>query len=195
MNQPIQTPPASDLSVGSLADFTSHRIEGFATHGAQFSVSLFTQILGNLWMGGCPVEAVPKEFSYVVSLYPWGMYHVHAHQVYLEATLHDSTEQPLEARRLHALARCVNEFARLGQTLVHCQAGLNRSGLITALALMQQGWSAEQAVARLRERRSSEVLCNPHFRAWLQREDARLHGEPPPMVLPQAVVAGWERTP
>jgi hypothetical protein len=185
--------PAAPPIIGALADFASHRIEGFATLGGQFSVPLFSQVLDNLWMGGCPVEAAPKEFAYVVSLYPWGIYHVHAHQVYLECTLFDSVEQPLDSDRLHALARAVTDFARLGPTLVHCQAGLNRSGLITALALMHQGWRAESAIAHLREKRCSEVLCNAHFRAWLLREDALAHGEEPPQ-RPFTGRAGWERS-
>lgn len=160
--------------VGALADFQSHRIEGFATHGGQFSVPLFTQVLGNLWMGGCPVTVLPKEFAYVVNLYPWGEYELHPHQTMLVHALLDSTDQGLHAPHLHALARAANDFARLGPTLIHCQAGLNRSGLITTLALLQQGWSPEAAVAKLRELRCSEVLCNAHFRAWLQREGERM---------------------
>jgi hypothetical protein len=187
------TSDVSAPTVGALADFQSHRIEGFAVHGGQFSVPLFSQVLGNLWMGGCPVEAAPKEFDYVVSLYPWGMYHVYKHQVYLECTLFDNTEQPLDAARLHALARCVNEFMHLGPTLVHCQAGLNRSGLITALALMQQGWTAEAAIGHLRKVRCAEVLCNSHFRGWLLHQDTLAHAEAPPYLPNAARAAGWER--
>lgn len=190
----LSTDPATP-SVGALADFAGHRIEGFAHEGGRpFSVPLFTQVLGNLWMGGCPVVALPKEFGYVVNLYPWGEYELHPHQMMLEHRLFDSAEQPLESAQLHLLARCANDFARLGPTLVHCQAGLNRSGLITALALLQQGWSARQAIERLRKLRCSEVLCNAHFRGWLERESARLRGEPIPAAVPATLRAGgWER--
>jgi protein-tyrosine phosphatase len=53
--------------------------------------------------------------------------------------------------------------------LVHCQAGLNRSGVVVAYALMLNGMSAAEAIARIRERRSPAVLCNPQFERWLRR--------------------------
>jgi protein-tyrosine phosphatase len=50
---------------------------------------------------------------------------------------------------------------------VHCQAGLNRSGLITARALMLRGMSATDAIQLLRKRRDPAVLCNAVFANWL----------------------------
>lgn len=162
------------MNVGALADFENHRIEGFATHGGQFSVPLFSQIEGNLWMGGCPVIAPPKEFEFVVSLYPWGDYSLHLHQLTLRWALYDSKDQPLDRERLLAVAGMVKKFMAMGPTLVHCQAGLNRSGLITALTLMLHGMTAQAAIDMLREKRCSEVLCNKHFEEWLRVEGHRL---------------------
>jgi len=44
-----------------------------------------------------------------------------------------------------------------------CQAGWNRSSLIVALVLLIDGFSAEEAVELIREKRSSNALCNPYF--------------------------------
>src|SRR3954453_15503791 len=56
------------------------------------------------------------------------------------------------------------------RVLIRCQAGLNRSGLVTALVLMLEGYDAESAIALIRERRSSWALCNDHFVDWLLNE-------------------------
>ncbi len=63
--------------------------------------------------------------------------------------------------------------------LVHCQAGLNRSGVVTALALMLNGdvATADKAIALLRARRGEAVLCNPLFVTWLRSQDGLLGGE------------------
>jgi len=150
-----------------LADLVSHHIEGIALHGnTPFSVPLFSHIEGNLWMGGCPVKFAPKEFKYIVSLYPWESYALAKFQVHTEVHLHDELSIPDE-EQLYTLARCVNAYKQQGITLVHCQAGLNRSGLVSALALIEEGMKAVDAIALLRDRRSPAVLCNGVFEKWL----------------------------
>ena len=47
--------------------------------------------------------------------------------------------------------------------LVRCQAGLNRSGLVTALVLLLAGWEPGDAVRHIRARRSPHALFNRHF--------------------------------
>ena len=51
------------------------------------------------------------------------------------------------------------------RVLVRCQAGVNRSGLVTALILLLDGWQPDKIVEHLRARRSSRVLSNDDFRA------------------------------
>jgi len=65
----------------------------------------------------------------------------------------------------------VNEYKKHGVTLVHCQAGINRSGLVTALALVEEGMKAVDAIALLRAKRSPAVLCNRAFEQWLLTRD------------------------
>jgi len=149
------------------ADLTSHHIEGISFHGdVPFEVPLFSHIEGNLWMGGCPVGSVPEEFKYIVSLYPWETYTLTEFQVKTEARLQDVLTIPDE-EQLYALARCVNVYKQQGVTLVHCQAGLNRSGLISALAFIEEGMKAVDAISLLRAKRSPAVLCNQIFEEWL----------------------------
>lgn len=53
------------------------------------------------------------------------------------------------------------------KTLIRCQAGLNRSGLITALVLIKSGKSAIDSIRLIREKRSFQALCNEDFVRYL----------------------------
>ena len=150
-----------------LADLITHHIEGIAREGSiPFRVPLFSHIDGNLWTGGCPVGSVPQEFEYIVSLYQEEPYKILKHQVYMQAQLFDAPMIPNESE-LYALAECVNNYRDRGVTLVHCQAGLNRSGLVAALSMIQMGMTPKNAIAILRNKRSPAVLCNKVFEEWL----------------------------
>ena len=156
--------------MSELADFTTHKIEGFARMGnTPFSVPLFSHITGSLWVGGCPVETLPEQFKYVVCLYPWGSYRINDDNVFAQAKLYDSEDEP-DSKQILALAKTVNAFIDAGTTLVHCQAGLNRSNLVAARALMLQGFSAQDAIKLLRQQRCDAVLCNTAFELWLERQ-------------------------
>jgi protein-tyrosine phosphatase len=51
-----------------------------------------------------------------------------------------------------------------------CQAGCNRSSLIVALVLLKEGYSAAEAVNLIRDRRSANALCNPHFVRFIEAQ-------------------------
>lgn len=65
-------------------------------------------------------------------------------------------------------AQRVAQQVKLGKkVLVTCMAGLNRSGMVTAMALhLLTGWSGELCVERVQERRPM-ALCNDTFAQWL----------------------------
>jgi protein-tyrosine phosphatase len=150
-----------------LADFNSERIEGFARMGnTPFSVPLFSEVNNMLWQGGCPVGEAPQEFAYIINLYPWGVYKTNPHQESHIHTMYDSNTVA-DTRLIEYLADTVNHCRKRGRTLVHCQAGLNRSAFITALALIREGMKADEAVALLRQKRSPAVLCNQAFEKFL----------------------------
>lgn len=131
-----------------------------------------TEIVEGLWMGGCLGSRLPDEFGFVLSLFPWGAYQLGEHTDRLQVPLYDGPEIP-DALLVEALARIVNQQREYQasegrKVLVHCQAGLNRSALITARALILEGMAPADAIALLRERRSPYVLCNQVFEAWLR---------------------------
>lgn len=161
----------SAIPADQLADLTTHHIEGIAREGmTRFAVPLFSQIEGNLWMGGCPRERAPEHFKFIFCLYPWEPYGLHEHQLHLQVKLFDHGELP-DAALLAFLADAVNMARTVGPTLVHCQAGLNRSGLLTGLALIRAGMAAPDAVALIRKQRCDAVLCNRAFADYLLAYD------------------------
>ena len=152
-----------------FTDFSIHPIEGFAREGGKhFKTDLVTQVEGNLWQGGC-IEGVSLngDFKHVISLYPWERFSPGCElDSFMEVRLLDGKTVPDE-QQLVAVARWINVCREKGPTLVHCQAGLNRSGLVTALALILSGMAPVDAIALLRKSRCPAVLCNKAFESWL----------------------------
>ncbi|MBV6360492.1 MULTISPECIES: dual specificity protein phosphatase family protein [Mycobacteroides] len=155
-------PTAIDISPDPL----ELRMCGTTAHGwIPFDVPYMTEIAPNLWQGGCTTGLVlPKTIKHVVSLYPWERYKVHANlssELYI--TMYDSTGQ--ETDQVDNIAEWVNQCRKTGPVLVHCQAGLNRSSLVSARAMYLAGDmdTGRDIVTHLREVRSPAVLCNPSF--------------------------------
>lgn len=156
------------------ADWQNHHIEGYARAAQErgqdghFSAPLISHIEDNLYVGGC-IDGVrlDDDWQTVVSLYKWERYALGPNTERFEVEMYDAGEVPDETQ-LHALAATVvASLARGGKVLVHCQAGLNRSNLVTALALIKMGRTPADAIALLREKRSPVVLCNAAFESWL----------------------------
>lgn len=144
------------------------------------------EILPGLFQGGTeddhtvgdprPVDHYRGErrFDLVVTLYadaqpaPWGV-----EEMRFGFPDSDLTESAI--RRVMRMARLAHERWVAGdRVLVRCQAGVNRSGLVTALILMHDGMPAEEAIALIRQRRSPVVLANADFEWFLRTEAARL---------------------
>jgi hypothetical protein len=143
---------------------------------------LHSEILPGLWVGGtddmdtieysgnlhAPKEITKKEFDAVVTLYAWAN-PVDWMVEEMRFGFYDSDVDHIDRE---ALASAVGFARRKWQAgkkvLVRCQAGLNRSGLTAALVLMQSGYTADEAIALLRTKRSKYVLCNGEFEAFLR---------------------------
>lgn len=150
-----------------LADLDSHRIEGFTREGGhKFSVPLFTQIAENLWMGGCPKPEGAPQFNTIICLYPWENYKVYPGQIHTRVFMLDSHDAP-DSSLLSQLRSAVAAARMRGNVLIHCQAGLNRSGLLTALCLWEGDKRMADVIADLRAKRCDAVLCNKAFEAYL----------------------------
>ena len=143
---------------------------------------LYSEVAPNLFMGGtsdlATIDQVQplrnfdgnNEFDCVVTLYAWAApanWGVEERRFgFPDASVIDEyiptiVELAYWAHSKWAAGKKVN---------IRCQAGLNRSGLVTALTLMISGMSADEAIDTLREKRSSSALCNGEYEHWLLTE-------------------------
>ena len=67
----------------------------------------------------------------------------------------------------HVAEWAYTQWKKDQRVLVRCEAGLNRSGLVTGLILMRDGMSADQAIALIRKQRSRFALSNAAFEKYL----------------------------
>jgi protein-tyrosine phosphatase len=127
---------------------------------------------GHRWAdadGGVRPVVVGAEFDLVISLFtrpghgpPGGVEHVVA----------EMPDDPLTAAqidRVRELARTAAGASREGRvTLVRCQYGYNRSGLVIAQTLIELGMDAASAIDLTRRRRSPWALHNLIFEQYLR---------------------------
>lgn len=149
-------------------DFESHPIEGWLHTGERLNVPLISHIQDNLYVGGC-VHGIDLGdfFSHVFSLYKWEQYKVAPSTEVYTVTMYDSNQGPDPLEIDDIAGRVVDALEQGGNVLVHCQAGINRSNLIAASALARMGYTIEEAIGLLREKRSSLVLANKTFESFL----------------------------
>lgn len=175
MNSEDPTKIKLQTNVKQEIDPTIQRMSGTATHGmTPFDVPFISHIEGNLYQGGCMNGLqLPHFIKHVISLYPWESYTIkHELSSFKWVKMYDSLEQSTE--QVDSIADWINICVKDAPTLVHCQAGLNRSGLVAARSLMLRGddwprmYSADEAIKLLRETRSPAVLCNPAFEEYLR---------------------------
>jgi protein-tyrosine phosphatase len=159
---------ADPTEIPAFFDPQKRTITGYSNHsGSYIEIPFISQITDNLWMGGSDNNLIAPDFiDHIVSVAPWFKYsYLHKVKTHLEFYMYDSTDQDLSG--VDEIAEKVNELRKTGTVLVHCQAGLNRSGVVTARALMLEGLTAAEAVGVIRKKRSLECLSNPAFVDWL----------------------------
>jgi protein-tyrosine phosphatase len=145
---------------------------------------LFSMIAPNLFQGGTddldvihlaktnnrPRTDLP--FDAIVTMYAWARpadWNVQEFRYGVP----DASITDIDLQRLkQAVEFGYDRWKQGDRVLIRCQAGLNRSGLVTALTLMISGMSADQAIDTLREKRSSYALCNGEYEHWLLTEAA-----------------------
>lgn len=137
--------------------------------------SLYSEILPNLFISGTLDEDViqkgkstyslaqPAPFDSVVCMYghanPIGYYVREQRYGIADAELNEESKP-----EIRQLAEWLHSEWKLGKRVAaKCQAGWNRSGLIAALVLLKEGYSAEDAINLIRSKRSPYALSNPHF--------------------------------
>jgi protein-tyrosine phosphatase len=88
--------------------------------------------------------------------------------------IYDSAIGDIDLDRLkQAVQFGYNRWLSGDRVLVRCQAGLNRSGLVTALIMMSTGLDAETAIEQIRKNRADVALFNNNYVEWLMSEGAQ----------------------
>lgn len=141
---------------------------------------LFTEISPNLFMGGTEdsdvihypqlnkAARVDLPFDSIITMYAWARPADWRVQEFRYG-IPDARIEDIDLRRLkQAVEFGYNQWLSGDRVLVRCQAGLNRSGLVTALILMSTGLDAESAIELIRTNRGEHALCNSEYEAWLK---------------------------
>jgi hypothetical protein len=147
---------------------------------------LYSEVAPNLFMGGTDYNATidqaqelrhfdgSNEFDCVVTLYAWAA----PANWGVEERRFGFPDADLIADYIPTivdLAFWAHAKWKAGKRVnIRCQAGLNRSGIVTALTLMIDGMSADAAIDLLRTKRSSYALCNGEFEHWLLTDAAEV---------------------
>ena len=139
------------------------------------------EAMPGLFVGGHEAQSgdcrVTDQFDVVISLHTQpdfgpdeGIEH-HTH------TMIDGPLNPADHQRLNELAEAAVNAVHAGRTvLVRCHAGMNRSGLVAAMAMIKMGWSLDDAIAKMRSVRSHWVLFNDSFVDFLREHEHDLRG-------------------
>jgi protein-tyrosine phosphatase len=119
---------------------------------------LFNEIIPNLFMGGTHDDDVihypmrdygartDLPFDAIVTMYAWARpadWNIQEFRYAVE----DGAIAKIDLNRLMQAVEFGHNRLKSGdRVLVRCQAGLNRSGLVTALILMKEGLTAQDAI-------------------------------------------------
>lgn len=145
--------------------------------------SLYSEIAPNLFMGGTDDDDVIHRpasgkartdlpFDSMVTMYAWAQPADWRVQEFRYG-VPDASIQEIDLDRLRdAVNFGLNRWLSGDRVLVRCQAGLNRSGLVTALILMSSGLDADRAIDLIRTNRAKIALFNEEYVHWLKTEGA-----------------------
>lgn len=139
---------------------------------------LWSEVLPGLWQGGTDDDDVfdqlakpaisKKDFDLVITAYA-SANPVDWFVKELRFGFYDSDMQDFDPNELKPIVRMAHEDWKRGQrVLIRCQAGMNRSGLILALVLIREGYTADEAINLIRTKRSKHALFNGRFENWLK---------------------------
>lgn len=150
------------------------------------TTDLHSKILSNLFLGGTDDEdtvldskrkrkpfITKKDFDTVITAYAWanpcdwGVKEI-------RTTFYDGDMTDIDFDSIYQTVEIAYADWRNGlRVLLRCQMGANRSGLLMTLVLRKHGYTSKDAIALLREKRSSWVLSNSVFENYLLNLDAK----------------------
>jgi protein tyrosine phosphatase len=156
----------------------------YGQSGRRYYDPLWSEVLNGLWQGGTDDLDVDrqlkvpmittKNFDTVITMYAdanpvdWFVKE-------FRYGVWDSDINKMNTTELFDIVRLAHaDWKRGKRVLIRCQAGWNRSGLITALVLIREGMGAREAIDLIRETRSESALCNKSFEKFLLEQDPKV---------------------
>lgn len=148
-------------------------------HMSKYPEALYSEILPNLFQGGTEDSDVihyaqesnsdrtDLPFDSIVTLYAWARPADWNVQEFRYGVPDASISQVDLKRLRQAVDFGYHQWKNGDRVLVRCQAGLNRSGLVTALILMKDGHTPQAAIDLIRINRGDYALFNKSFVNWL----------------------------
>ena len=154
----------------------------------QLPRGLYSEVLPGLFQGGTHDDAwvntaAPLEhtddttgFDAVLTLFAWAQPFGWGVEELRYGFMDAHPRHADMARVVEAARWAYQRWSSGQQVLIRCQAGLNRSGLLTALVLMLAGWDAADAIRLIRAKRGQIALFNDDFVDWLLEDAAEALG-------------------
>lgn len=135
----------------------------------------------------------PEHFDTVVTMYAYAR-PVDWFVKEFRFGIYDNDMKDFQTDELHDIVVAAHRDWKKGKrVLVRCQAGINRSGLVMALMLIREGYSADDAITLMRGKRGQAVLANKHFENWLKALEVSEWREKPADKLAQAKKAAVKK--
>lgn len=131
------------------------------------------EIMPKLYMGSTPDEELvgsSKEYDsqkpkldFVLTTYSKArLYHPEVQE--FRYCFEDDDLSDLDSETLLMIVNLYRSlWANNKRILVRCQAGMNRSGLLTGLILVKSGLAAPEAIQLIKEKRGPRALLNQNF--------------------------------
>jgi Dual specificity phosphatase, catalytic domain len=139
-------------------------------NGEMVRIPAWTVIGDHLILGAHPADTMPPNVDAIANVDSFRFYDVPDGVVYLHFAYRDANVIP-DATDLRIAASFLNDLRAAGKTVfIHCRLGLNRSGLLTGLVLIDEGYRAKDAIEMMRTLRSPYVLENETFERYVLSE-------------------------
>ena len=143
---------------------------------------LFSEVLPNLFISGTADHDVvqrgkslqqlaePSKFDSIVCLYG----HANPASYFTREQRFGIADAELDEESIPEILQLADwlhgEWRKGKRVAAKCQAGLNRSALICCLVLLKEGYSADDAINLIREKRSPHALFNQHFVKFIEEQ-------------------------
>jgi hypothetical protein len=147
------------------------RVTASVGRWGQEPMDLIASLPGDIWQGGSieeeeEYELVRLGISLVVNLAPDPPLSPGLAIEEIHYPIDDGPIRHIDMGKMLRIARAVSAHTSQGKhTLIHCQMGWNRSGLMTGLVLRDLGFQGDLA-GFIRSRRA-DALCNVEFAEYL----------------------------